>query len=1089
MPGPSNLSPQAMQQALAAAKLAQSSQPTQAVSPAQAALSSLVNANKNALMAKTQPNIDQLIADSVGTQTEIEQGNQRLKSQPAPPDFNALLDAEYKKIEQAQKNVKARQLQAQADSLLDQVTSVKTDIIGNLSQHEDPSVLKQKGTSGPATQAHVMGAPNTVTGTFYQSPEGHLSYMDKGDIQPVEMLTRNVGTYPGVEPAERAKNTVAGAAVEAIPQGKMHDPTMMDRLHKKLDVPPVQAAEEETITGDNSDGHGVTEETVPSDERLKNELKVNLGGVPLGFASGGHEGPDVRGNPDQPPLFTPGSSGGDAAGNPTGEAATPETVGHAPVVSTDAASTSTTPLNPEHYTPPTEVPQDTSAPPSDKIQTEDTTLLRAAPTGASGAPVTLNMEPMTNAGLAQKAAILEAATKQNEYGKMLAERLDPLQQQVTWDKYWANEDFRQRMDALKVKSDQQQAKWDALSHKEVDPQHYWHSKSAFEKVMGVVGLMLGGFLQGYRPKAGNPAEDLIKQAVAEDVQSQRDNLQIQKDGLVAGDNELARNYNLFKDMHDATLASIIDKYNDAKALVLNQAAQNGDPQLMAEAQKEAAKIDMNIAEIALRLNAKLKGKAAITGLQAVGGPSTAPAAPIAPTAIPSTQEAEQNIEQAGFTPKDSEQAGKAAMGEQVPLQQQYANAPGGFSAGDLVGAGGEGIAPNSKITPEERGRILGTTPLGSQRAAEVLRAVMRNPAQTILSGGKTTSAPAPGSFEAAPVRYPTAGEAAKAAGTPLGLAKFERGPNGQLRLVHSAPSSAQLSAADSTTPTEKPKAITLTAYPPKESKALQELIVSAKAPLLPDGTNTALAYGPSDRDALIKQLAEAGDDAAAIQQVLSGRKIVKVGSDGTLFDTGKQVKPVSQESDIVPQETLKTHTPVRGIDKHWYLIPGSASSPDVEKIKAQVRLTDTILDGVKEIRGLLAIPVSERLSQTDSDGTPNPLSWDGKFKSAVETLAQSELSGGGRGGLGIIRSLQHAITGDYHGLLMAPETSSGLDEVERSYMDRARNAVADSAVGEIKESKRVHGAPRWQWVNTPSSGTEEKKPQAAKTFQEKGELE
>lgn len=100
----------------------------------------------------------------------------------------------------------------------------------------------------------------------------------------------------------------------------------------------------------------------------------------------------------------------------------------------------------------------------------------------------------------------EARAREDAFQQSIAEREEEMQQRLA--------DFDQS-----VKS---------LSQMSVDPNRFWATRSTGQRVSAMIGLALGGFLQGARG-GSNPALDAINTAIDRDVRAQEASWQIQRD--------------------------------------------------------------------------------------------------------------------------------------------------------------------------------------------------------------------------------------------------------------------------------------------------------------------------------------------------------------------------------------------------------------------------------------------------------------------------------------------------------------------------------------------------------------------------------
>ncbi len=111
---------------------------------------------------------------------------------------------------------------------------------------------------------------------------------------------------------------------------------------------------------------------------------------------------------------------------------------------------------------------------------------------------------------------------------------------------------RQKADAVtQVKSDQLMADAMRLANTKVDPEHWWNSRSTGQKVAGYLTAIVGGLLQGRTGSARNSGMDMIQQAIDQDIDAQKTNIQTQQAGLGFRKGMLADEYARHGDAYQA----------------------------------------------------------------------------------------------------------------------------------------------------------------------------------------------------------------------------------------------------------------------------------------------------------------------------------------------------------------------------------------------------------------------------------------------------------------------------------------------------------------------------------------------------------
>lgn len=113
---------------------------------------------------------------------------------------------------------------------------------------------------------------------------------------------------------------------------------------------------------------------------------------------------------------------------------------------------------------------------------------------------------------ANRANVHDAATQ--EYGMYLEQERGAQMRQRA-----AEQASAEREEELFQRQQDFDASVKALSQASVDPNRFWASRSTGQKVAGMIGMALGGFIQGARG-GNNPAMDAIDQAIDRDIKAQ-----------------------------------------------------------------------------------------------------------------------------------------------------------------------------------------------------------------------------------------------------------------------------------------------------------------------------------------------------------------------------------------------------------------------------------------------------------------------------------------------------------------------------------------------------------------------------------------
>lgn len=179
----------------------------------------------------------------------------------------------------------------------------------------------------------------------------------------------------------------------------------------------------------------------------------------------------------------------------------------------------------------------------------------------------------------------------------------------------------------RIASNQQRA--DKLSadiaSSQVDPNHFWASKSTGQKVASTIAIILGGLGQGLLRSNSNAVIDLMNKQIGDDIEAQRVNLgkkqSLLGDYLKQG-NDLQQSRELaaadMKDILAGQLAASAAKFGgpEAQALAQQQAAQLKATAVQQRLGVRAQHMDMAVKQSVLEENAlmmRLKLAAAVAG--------------------------------------------------------------------------------------------------------------------------------------------------------------------------------------------------------------------------------------------------------------------------------------------------------------------------------------------------------------------------------------------------------------------------------------------------------------------------------------------
>jgi phage tail tube protein FII len=227
------------------------------------------------------------------------------------------------------------------------------------------------------------------------------------------------------------------------------------------------------------------------------------------------------------------------------------------------------------------------------------------PAPIGGGDSTVDVRGLQQAQLAQKQAYAQGAAAAQPYTEPMGQAYD---------------DYAQRAAAQQARDEQSNAKAEGdlasyrsrmqdrikkIDTQETDPDHWWRTRDGYQQGMAVAGLMLGGFLQGFRGGT-NPAYEMMDKAIDRDISAQRDAAAKDKYGLEADQNLYAQNLDHFKDEKSAQQATQIEMREQLKQQIMGIAEQSKNAQSIADAQKASADIDVTNQKAMLELSMKHK---------------------------------------------------------------------------------------------------------------------------------------------------------------------------------------------------------------------------------------------------------------------------------------------------------------------------------------------------------------------------------------------------------------------------------------------------------------------------------------------------
>lgn len=132
----------------------------------------------------------------------------------------------------------------------------------------------------------------------------------------------------------------------------------------------------------------------------------------------------------------------------------------------------------------------------------------------------------------------------------------------------------------------------ALSKASLDPDRFWSSRSTGQKVSGIIGVALGGFLQGARG-GPNPALEMINTAIERDIKAQEFGYAAAREGAQAKQNAFSlamQKYNSVDVARSLARAAALDavqaQFGQQKALYAGTEAANRADMAMAQLEQD-----------------------------------------------------------------------------------------------------------------------------------------------------------------------------------------------------------------------------------------------------------------------------------------------------------------------------------------------------------------------------------------------------------------------------------------------------------------------------------------------------------------------
>lgn len=298
-----------------------------------------------------------------------------------------------------------------------------------------------------------------------------------------------------------------------------------------------------------------------------------------------------------------------------------------------------------------------------------------------------------NATVAEQTAAHDIGTAQEQSGQQTAAGLDKQASELGALNLAQEQQRQVRNKALDFQAEQYKKATEEAAQDRIDPQHGWTSKSAASKVMGLIGVILGGFsaAQG----KGNPALEILQKQISDDIDAQKANIAQRGKRAEGMRNLYEMNLAHFRDEGAADLATQGQLLQRFKLQGEAQAARNGSALGKANMKMTLAQIDQKQAEIHKSLEHWTQGQSAT----AVTKEDAARAAAFVEKGVPPDKALQLAMAVAGKAPMPK--------GAGIPLKGGKSTGDGGAS---LLGISGT-PAPQALSVGEQIESSLGNAPL------------------------------------------------------------------------------------------------------------------------------------------------------------------------------------------------------------------------------------------------------------------------------------------------------------------------------------------------------------------------------------------
>ncbi len=160
------------------------------------------------------------------------------------------------------------------------------------------------------------------------------------------------------------------------------------------------------------------------------------------------------------------------------------------------------------------------------------------------------------------------------------------------------DDFQNAQNLVNAQAQQQMTNYhnayQHLAQTRIDPSHWWSTRSAGQKFLGILGVLISGF-SGAKENMGM---DVIQKNIDRDIDAQKANYGIQKDVADSNKSLFQMNMENFKNQTAATTATQAMLWSKTAQQLAAQAAQASGPIAASKAQQAAA--EANVRSIALQ---------------------------------------------------------------------------------------------------------------------------------------------------------------------------------------------------------------------------------------------------------------------------------------------------------------------------------------------------------------------------------------------------------------------------------------------------------------------------------------------------------